>query len=63
MLSQLNQILSAQMEDIINSSLEHELYDRLQVELVRWLSTSREQRLRQLLPQDEMGERKSSQFP
>jgi hypothetical protein len=56
--SQLNQ----QHEDILTSPLEHEPYDRLKTELVRRLSTSREQRVRQLLSHEEMGDRKPSQI-
>jgi len=50
------------LEDIITSQPEDEAYDRLKVELVRRLSNSREQRLIQLLSNEEMGERKPSQF-
>ena len=60
--SQLNQQQAAEVEDIITSPPEHEPYDRLKVELVRRLSTSREQRVRQLLSHEEMGDRKPSQF-
>jgi len=60
--SQLNQQQAAEVEDIITSPPEHEPYDRLKVELVRRLSTSREQRVRQLLSYEEMGNRKPSQF-
>jgi len=54
--SQLNQQQAAEVEDII-SPPELEPYDRLKAELVRRLSTSREQRVRQLL-NEEMGDRK-----
>ena len=60
--SQLNQEQAAEVEDIILSPPEHEPYDRLKAELVRRLSTSREQRVRQLLSHEEMGDRKPSQF-
>jgi len=60
--SQLNQQQAAEVEDIIISPPEHEPYDRLKAELVRRLSTSREQRVRQLLSHEEMGDRKPSQF-
>jgi len=49
------------MEDII-SPPELEPYDRLKAELVRRLSTSRVQRVRQLLSHEEKGDRKPSQF-
>ena len=60
--SQLNQQQAAEVEDIITSPPEHEPYDRLKVELVRRLSTSCEQHVRQLLSHEEMGDRKPSQF-
>lgn len=50
------------MEDIITAPPEHEHYDRLKAELVRRLSTSRDQRVRQLLSHEEMGDWKPSQF-
>jgi len=60
--SQLNQQQAAEVEDIIISPPELGPYDRLKAELVRRLSTSREQRVRQLLSHEEMGDRKPSQF-
>ena len=60
--SQLHQQHAAGVEDIITSPQEHEPYDRLKAELVRRLSTSREQRVRQLLSHEEMGDRRPSQF-
>ena len=62
MISQLHQQHAAEVEDIITSPPEEEPYDRLKAELVRRLSTSREQRVRQLLSHEEMGDRKPSQF-
>jgi hypothetical protein len=60
--SQLNPQQAAEVEDIIIAPPEHEPYDRLKSELVRRLSTSREQRVRQLLSHEGMGDRKPSQF-
>jgi len=60
--SQLNQQQAAEVEDIITSPPDQDPYDRLKAELVRRLSTSREQRVRQLLSHEEMGDRKPSQF-
>ena len=60
--SQLHQQHAAEVEDIITSPPEREPYDRLKAELVRRLSTSREQRVRQLLSHEEMGDRRPSQF-
>jgi hypothetical protein len=61
-MSQLNQQQAAEVEDIITSPPEQDPYDRLKEELVRRLSTSREQRVRQLLSHEEIGDRKPSQF-
>lgn len=60
--SQLHQQHAAEVEDIITAPPEQEPYERLKTELVRRLSTSREQRVRQLLSHEEMGDRKPSQF-
>jgi hypothetical protein len=59
---QLDQQHAAEVEDIITLPPEHEPYDRLKAELVRWLSTSCEQCVRQLLSHEEMGDRKLSQY-
>ena len=59
---QLNQEVSTLVEDFITSPPEHEPYERLKTELGRRLSTSREQRAKQLLSHEEMGDRKPSQF-
>jgi len=50
------------VEDIIITPPKDEPYDRLKGDLVRRLSTSREQRVRQLLSHEEMGDEKPSQF-
>ena len=60
--SQLNQQQAAEVKDIITTPPEGEPYDRLKAELVRRLSNSREQRVRQLLSHEEMGDWKPSQF-
>ena len=60
--SQLNQQQASEVEDINTAPPEHEPYDRIKAELVRRLSTSREQRVRQLLSHEQMGDRKPSQF-
>jgi len=62
MVSQLSQQHAAEATDIINLQPEHEPYDRLKAELVRRLSTSREERVRQVLSYEEMGYRKPSQL-
>ena len=60
--SQLNQQQAAEVEDIIAAPPEHDSYKRLKAELIRRLSSSHEQRMRQLLSREEMGDRKPSQF-
>jgi hypothetical protein len=59
--SQLNPQQAAEVEDLIIAPPEQEPYDQLKSELVRWLSTSCKQRVRQLLSHEEMGDRKPSQ--
>ena len=60
--SQLNQQQAAEVEDIITAPPESNPYDRLMEELILRLSTTPEQRVRQLLSQEEMGDHKPSQF-
>lgn len=59
--SQLEHRYAAEVEDIITSP-PPEPYRRLKEELVQRLSTSQEQRIRQLLTVEELGDRKPSQF-
>jgi hypothetical protein len=61
-ISQLDHRYTAEVEDIITSSPERDPYTTLRTELVQRLSPSREQRIRQLLTFEEMGDRKPSQF-
>jgi hypothetical protein len=61
-ISQLDHRYAAEVEDIITSPPERDPYTTLRTELVRRLSPSREQRIRQLLTLEEMGDRKPSQF-
>ena len=60
--SQLNQQQTAEVKVIITSPPELKPYDRLKKDMVHRLSTSREQRVRQLLSHEEMGDRKRSQL-
>jgi hypothetical protein len=60
-ISQLDHRYAAEVEDIITFPPERDPYTTLRAELVRRLSPSREQRIRQLLTL-EMGDRKPSQF-
>jgi hypothetical protein len=61
-ISQLNHRYAAEVEDVITSPPERDQYTTLRAELVRRLSVSRDQRVRQLLMHEEMGDRKPSQF-
>jgi hypothetical protein len=58
----LQQQHAAEVEDIITTPPQDNPYDRLKAELVKRLSTSGEQRVRQLLSHEEMEDRKPSQF-
>ena len=60
--SQLNQQQAAELEDIITAPPEHDPYEQIKAELIGRLSSSLEQRVRQLLSHEEMGDRKPSQF-
>ena len=60
-ISQLEYRHAAEVEDIISPPAD-EPYSTLKTELVRRLSSSRDQRVRQLLTHEEMGDRKPSQF-
>jgi hypothetical protein len=59
--SQLDQRYAAELEDVITSPPERDPYTTLRAELIRRLSPSREQRIRQFLTL-EMGDGKPSQF-
>ncbi|PNF28672.1 hypothetical protein B7P43_G08233 [Cryptotermes secundus] len=61
-ISQLDQRYASEVEDIITSPPERGPYTLLRTELVRRLSPSPEQRIRQLLAVEEIGDRKPSQF-
>jgi len=61
-ISQLEYRHAAEVEDIIMSPPANDPYTTLKTELVRRLSASRDQRVRQLLTHEEMGDRKPSQF-
>jgi hypothetical protein len=61
-ISQLDHRYAAEVKDIITSPPERDPYTTLRTELVRRLFPSREQRIRQLLTLEEMGDRKPSQF-
>lgn len=60
--AQLPPAIADEVEDIILSPPEVNKYDYLKSELIKRLSASREQSIKQLLTQEEMGDRKPSQF-
>ena len=62
MVSQLEYRHAAEVEDIKLSPPAKEAYATLKAELVRRLSSSRDQSVRQLMTHEEMGERKPSHF-
>ncbi|XP_023725810.1 uncharacterized protein LOC111874493 [Cryptotermes secundus] len=61
-ISQLDQRYTSEAEDIITSPPKRDPYTTLRTELVRRLSPSKEQRIRELLTLEDMGDRKPSQF-
>ncbi|KAL0820942.1 hypothetical protein ABMA28_005599 [Loxostege sticticalis] len=62
-ISQLDQRLALEVEDIItNPPKTEERYTKLKQELIRRLSMSEEQRVRQLISEEELGDRRPSQF-
>jgi hypothetical protein len=61
-ISQLEHRYASDVEDIIISPPEQKPYTALKADLVRRLSSSKEQRIRPLLTAEEMGDRKPSQF-
>jgi hypothetical protein len=61
-ISQLDHRYAAEVRDIITSPPQQEPYTKLRTELLDRLSPSGEQRFRQLLTPDAMGDRKPSQY-
>jgi hypothetical protein len=61
-ISQLDQRHATEVEDIITSPPKRDPYTTLRAELVKRLSPSTEQRIRQLLTVEEIGDQKPSQF-
>lgn len=61
-IQQLDHKIAREVRDIITNPPRTEKYDRLKQELIKRLSTSRDQRIRQLLTHEELGDRKPSQF-
>jgi len=61
-ISQLDNKYAAEMEDVITKPPPTGRYDRIKAELIRRLSLSEKQRVRQLLMHDEMSNRRPTQF-
>lgn len=61
-LSVLSETLIGEVEDIVLNPPAQEKYNHLKTELIRRLSISEEKRLAQLLSDEELGDRKPSQF-
>jgi hypothetical protein len=53
---------AAEVEDVITNPPPTGCYDRIKAELIRRLSLSEEQRVRQLLIHEEMGDQRPTQF-
>lgn len=60
--AQLDTTHAAEIEDIITQPPKTEKYQKVKDELIRRLSSSEEQRIRKLLSDEEIGDRKPSQF-
>lgn len=61
-ISQLDHRCAEELADVITCPPARDPYTTLRTELIRRLSPSKEQRIRQLLTVEEMGDRKPSQF-
>lgn len=61
-IGQLDPIYASEVEDIITAPAGPDKYERLKSELIKRLSASREKKVRQLLTDEELGDRKPSQF-
>lgn len=60
--AQLDSRLAAEVEDVIINPPASNRYERIKSELIRRVSISQEQRIRQLLSEEELGDRKPSKF-
>lgn len=61
-LAQLDSATAEIVEDIITAPASADKYERLKTELIKRLSVSREKKIHQLLTNEELGDRKPSQF-
>lgn len=60
--SQLEHRYAAEVEDVIRSPPATNAYEKLKTELIRRVSASQEERIRQVLTQEDIGDRKPSQY-
>lgn len=60
--SQLEQQYAAEVQDIVVAPPEVNAYERLKSELIRRVSASQEERIRQVLTQEDIGDRRPSQY-
>lgn len=61
-ISQLDPRYAEEIEDILTSPPSTGKYDKLKTELIKRLSASKERKVKQLLNEEELGDRKPSQF-
>lgn len=61
-IAQLEYKYACEVKDLMRNPPKENMYQKLRQELVRRLSTSREQQVRQLLTHEELGDRKPTQF-
>lgn len=61
-IAQLDHKYAREVKDIITNPPQSDKYNKLKYELIKRLSISQEQRMRQLLTHEELGDRKPSQF-
>jgi hypothetical protein len=61
-ISHLDNKYAAEVEDVITDPPHTGHYEKIKAELIRCLSLSEEQRVRQLLMHEEMGDRRPTQF-
>lgn len=61
-IAQLEHKYAREVKDLIKNPPKEKMYEKLKQELIKRLSSSREQQMRQLLTHEELGDRKPSQF-
>lgn len=60
--SQLDHTYAAEVADVITAPPAADAYEKLKAELIRRVSASQEERIRQVLTQEDIGDRKPSQY-